>query len=159
MKKLLIATGIVSALAMTGCASTQTAENNNAHAYHNHGEHHHDMHKHHKGELVAKYTCDNDTTVFAKYNPEDETALLNITAPSLKLKNTEINTTIAPSASGSLYVNDTTNTKYKWHTKGMMGILDVTKGTTTTSFNCEAKHPPVGGKPFRHPHHHAKKGE
>ncbi|MDO4450898.1 MAG: MliC family protein [Moraxella sp.] len=158
MKKLLIATSIISALVMTGCASTtsNTAESATKHPkemHHKHGEKHGEKHskkpKHPHGEMVEKYTCEQDASVIAKYNPDTETALLDITAPSLSLSNAEVEAKIAPSASGMRFVNDVNPaSKYEWHAKGNIAVLDVTTANGQTySINCEGSRPMHNRRP------------
>lgn len=160
MKKLLIASSLVSALVMTGCASTTPAEQaEHAHpAHHKHGEHHKPhgkpMHKHkHGGTFEATYTCDNNTTLTAKYNPDEETSTLNF-------KGSEITLKVAPSGSGVRFVGENGNTKYDWHTKGKLGMLDVATGDKLQTFKCESKDFAMHEhKHGHHPHGHHKHGQ
>lgn len=154
MKKLLIATGIVSALVMTGCASTTSAHDETQTAEHTHEHKHHKHHgkppmKHKHGDsFTAIYQCNNNAKLTALYNPDDENSVLTITAPTLKLNGTQVTAQLAPSGSGMRFVNDTdTNIKYDWHTKGAFGVLDITTKGKTHTFKCEGDLP-------MHDHHH-----
>lgn len=181
MKKLLIASSILSALVMTGCASTKPAEQaehahphadyhkhhgygqggdyHKHHSYsHGHGDYHKHhgygkpMHKHeHGGTFEATYTCDHNTTFTAKYNPDEETSILN-------LKGSEITLKVAPSGSGVRFVGENGNTKYDWHTKGKMGILDVATGDKLQTFKCESKDFAMHDHSKYHAHGHHKHG-
>ena len=93
MKKLLIATGVLSALIMTGCATNPKPNDMPADDmhHHHHGRHHH-------GKMVEHYTCEQNATVNVKY--KKDTALLNVTAPSLTLNNQDISLTRAVAGSG-----------------------------------------------------------
>lgn len=157
MKKLLIATA-VGALVLTGCTTTQTASKGDIQApkgdmhgkhTHKHGEKHGKKGKHPHGEMTEEYTCDNDAKVVAKYNPDAEKAILNITAPTLSLNGAEVEAKHVPSGSGMLFVNDVNPaSKYEWHAKGSFGMLDVTTADGKTySLKCE-------GKRQMHDHHH-----
>lgn len=149
MKKLLIATGIISALAMTGCATTAyTPADDHAHEYghhhtheyeHNHHHDHHSKPKHHKegDSFSATYECGAGAKVTALYDPEAENSVLTITAPKLNLNNVQITAQLAPSGSGMRFVNQTSdNTSYDWHTKGTFGMLDVTLNGKTHTLKC-----------------------
>lgn len=151
MKKLLIATGMVSALVMTGCASNGTKDVNvikapqgDIHTKHEHrSEKHSKKPKHPHGEIIETYTCDSNATITAKYNPKTENALLNITAPSLSLNGAEVETKHVPAASGMLFVNDVNPaSKYEWHAKGNFAMLDVTTADGKThTVRCESARP------------------
>ncbi|WP_066805271.1 MliC family protein [Moraxella oblonga] len=147
MKKLLIATGIVSALAMTGCATTaHTPADDHAHEYghqHTHEyEHNHDYHskpKHHKegDSFTATYECGAGAKVTALYDPEAESSILTITAPKLNLNNAEITAQLAPSGSGMRFVSHvSSDTSYDWHTKGTFGMLEVTINGKAHTLEC-----------------------
>lgn len=98
MNKLLIASGIVSAMVMTGCATNNTQavdghphrEMHDAHKgmkdHHKHGD---KQHKHkdgkRKGNLQA-YQCESDAAVMVHQLPRQDKALLKVNAPSLESK-------------------------------------------------------------------------
>lgn len=143
MKKLLIATGIISALVMTGCATTTTDTSmdntsyTHGHGYHGQGDYHADG-----DSFTATYKCDHNATVSALYNPSAENSVLTITAPTLKLNGTQITAQLAPSGSGMRFVNQPSeDTKYDWHTKGTFGALDITMKGKTHSFRCNGSMP------------------
>lgn len=144
MKKLLVASSILFALVMTGCASTKSAEQ---------AEHAHPAHHKHGGTFEATYTCDHNTTFTAKYNPDEEISTLNF-------KGSEITLKVAPSGSGVRFVGENGNTKYDWHTKGKLGMLDVATGDKLQTFKCESKDFAMHEhKHGHHPHGHHKHGQ
>lgn len=77
------------------------------------------------------YMCNMGATVKAIYDTASNTAKLNVYAPILSLGNQDLNLTLAPSASGSLF----TNGKYEWHTNGGSGVFSA-KGSPH-QLNCE----------------------
>lgn len=93
--------------------------------------------------MSRSYVCDQDANIVANYNPDTEQALLNITAPSLSLNGADVELRLAPSASGMLFVNDVNpDSKYEWHTKGKLGMLDITTADGTVySLKCEGTRP------------------
>lgn len=144
MQKLLIATA-VGALVLTGCA-TNNAQNVEPRTHEMQGKHKHDKKgpkKHRHGKMTESYVCENNGKITAEYNPDAERAVLNITAPSLGLDNTEVDMKLAQSASGVRFVNDINPaSKYEWHAKGKIGLLDVTTSNGKTySLNCEGTRP------------------
>lgn len=168
MKKLLIVSGIASAIALTGCA-TQQSHGDMKHT-HKDGYHHHhkgdkkDMHHHHHHHKDGKYDsknnhlfqafqCENNTNLTVHYLPSQDKAMTHINAPAWKLDGIHIDMQAAPAASGQRFEN-TTNpaSHYEWHSKGDIGVLSVTTGNQTHSVNCEKtefKHPE-----FKHPKAH-----
>ncbi len=139
MKKLLIATGVLSALIMTGCATNPKPNDmpvDDMHHHHHGKKHHHG--KHHHGKMVEHYTCEQNATVNVKY--KKDTALLNITAPSLTLNNQDISLTRAVSGSGMRFVNETNPaSKYEWHAKNGEAIFGVTVADGKTyEFSCQS---------------------
>lgn len=125
MKKLFLATGIVGALVMTGCASTQADSQPAPKAekpMHKHG-----FKKGKKGEMTDKYTCEKDAVISATYNPKKGTALLNITAPSLGLTGQDVTLNSDVSGSGMRFTNKTNpKSTYEWQAKGPDAFLTVT---------------------------------
>lgn len=83
------------------------------------------------------YKCDNSAHVVAIYS--DETANINITAPSLNLDKASFILKEAVSASGARYVLQATgsNTSYEWHTKGDIGLLTVQYDGKEYGFSCQ----------------------
>lgn len=161
MKKLLIASGIVSAMVMTGCATNNTqavdghphSQMHDAHkdmkGHHKHGDKHH-KHKDgkHKGNLQA-YQCESDATVMVHQLPRQDKALLKVNAPSWNLNDTRLEMKADTAGSGERFVNETNPaSKYEWHQKGDMGILSVTINDKIHSLNCEKTElpPPPHGK-------------
>lgn len=140
MKKLLIATGLLSALVVTGCA-TNPASTTDESATPAYGHNHQDMH-HHGESFKADYQCNNNAKVSAIYNPDAENSVLTITAPTLKLNGAQITAQLAPSGSGVRFINQpSANTLYDWHTKGTMGMLNVTLNGIEHTFECHSPTP------------------
>lgn len=188
MKSAIIATGVLSALIMTGCATSQStkADTKQPHSEHHHTKdgkrHHGDKHphgdKHHHGdkkshhgkahhgkhgEVSKDYTCEGNATVKATYNPDDKKALLNITAPSLKLNgeqltlsHTKDGVTQAHQGRGFSFSSDS----HEWHAVGKEGLL--TLKSTNQTLKCQTQHPIHHGMPKDHRHkmpkdqHHTK---
>lgn len=132
MKKLLLSSAIVT-MAITGCATSTTVSTpasqtkmtmpaNTA-----------------QQTLVATYQCDQNAKVMAKYQPNEDRAVLTINAPTWQLNNQEITMHPAVSGSGMRFINDTNpNSLYAWHAKGRDGILSVTIAGKEHMLSCEA---------------------
>ena len=144
MKHIALLTVALSALAITGCNSTAVNHaKEKMHIGKKHGE------KGEKGEKrgerkhgdAMSYQCEKNATVSAKYGDND-TALLNITAPSLGLNNQNIELVQATSGSGNRYVNDKNPASvYEWQTTRGEGVLTVTVNKQDYSLVCEAQKP------------------
>lgn len=153
MKKLLIAAGVASALVMTGCATTKTDNPSAPNAekpMHKKGFKKGKKH----GAMTSKYTCENDAVINATYNPKKETALLNITAPSLGLTAADVTLTSDVAGSGMRFTNKSNpKSLYDWHTKGPDAILTVTtEDGKEHTLTCKGDkpmhdHPEQGDKP------------
>lgn len=106
------------------------------HGYHGKGQqgkyqHAVDMHK-------SQFSCDANAVIETTYLPNDDKAILNITAPSWQLANQTIEFKAAPTASGMRFVNETNPTSpYAWHAKGADSILSVTVNGKEHSLNCQ----------------------
>lgn len=139
MKKLLIATGVLSALIMTGCATSPKPNDMPPQdgMHHHHGKKHH-FGKHHHHKMEHRYTCEQNAKIDVKY--KKGMALLNVTAPSLTLNNQNISLTQAVSGSGMRFVNETNPaSKYEWHAKGGEAIFGVTVADGKTyELRCQA---------------------
>lgn len=141
MKKLFIATGVVSALVMTGCASTTAPVADKGKAHHHPVE----KHKHHKGEKKGErghfqaFQCENDAAIKVHHVPEHDLIKTRINAPSWNLNDVSVDMKAAPAASGERFVNDVNaSAKYEWHSKSNIGVLSVTDAkNVTTKLNCE----------------------
>lgn len=169
MKSLIIASGVLSALIMTGCATQSTMPKHEGEAKQHDGKYKKHHHKH--GKMTKEYTCEANATIKAEYNPDDKKTILNITAPTLGLKAQDVALThlkkdkkskadthqYDKKAHGFIFVNDTNaDAKYQWQAVGSDGTLSVTTPTTTHTIKCQTQVP-------MHPHdkyHHTKpKGE
>lgn len=143
MQKLLISAA-VGALVLTGCATNNTQDVKPA-PQEMQGKHKYDKKdgKPHHGKMTESYTCENNGKITAKYNPDTEQALLNIHAPTLGLNNADVEMKLAQSGSGMRFVNEVNPaSKYAWHAKGKMGLLDVTTADGKTySLTCEGTRP------------------
>lgn len=99
---------------------------------------------------VHRYMCKQGATVSAVYNPHNETAKVTVYAPVWKLNNQTIDMTLAPSASGSRYINDKNpKTTYEWHTKGEIGVISITTGGKTLDINCEGEPMPANHPTYK----------
>lgn len=176
MKSLIIATGVVSALIMTGCATNSANPKPEAPHHHKEGKFHKKYHHKHS-PMSQEYTCDTGATIKAQYNPNDKKANLTINAPTLGLNAQEIAFTHlnkrqwaklhkADPASdsqhahtpkkphGFTFINHTNvDAKYEWQASGKDGVLTVVTPTKTHTLTCQSTTP-------MHDHHHGKpKGE
>lgn len=157
MKSLLIATGVLSALVMTGCATNkdQAPTEKPAHEHKHKGEHHKKFAKK-PSNMTKSYTCDNNATVKANYSFKDKNTVLNITAPTLGLNAQDVTLThvkkdkpsldkaikkdgqARPAPKGFEFINETNaNAKYHWNTFGKDATLSVTTPNTTHTITCQ----------------------
>ncbi len=159
MKKLLIAVGVASALVMTGCATTKT---DNPSAPNAEKPMHKKIFKKGKkhGVMTSKYTCDKDAVINATYNPKKETALLNITAPSLGLTGADVTLTSDVTGSGMRFTNKSNpKSLYDWHAKGPDAFLTVTtEDGKAYELTCKGEKP-MHDNPEHKSKKHGKKGE
>lgn len=141
MQKLLIATAM-GALILTGCAKDTAPAKPTAPVK---AEHHkeHKPHRHHHGHHSARphfYVCDKDTKLIAHHDTENELIKLQVTAPTLNLKDQTIELKHVPSASGERYLNDANPAStYEWHAKGQEGMFMVNVGGNNYSYSCAIK--------------------
>lgn len=152
MKHLVVVTAL-SALALTGCNSIQNPFNKTEtkpvvkhekgdHHEQEHGERKPMHHKHHHHDATFKYACEQKAVLAVKYDSENDMADLKVTAPTLGLKDADIQLQLAPSASGERYVNDTNPASiYEWHAKGYEGNFSVTVNDKEYSLSCNAIKP------------------
>lgn len=152
MQKLLIATAM-GALILTGCAkdtapakpTAPVKAEHHEHKPHGHKPHHHHAHMDKKGHGYHGthphfYACEKDTKIIAHPNTESDIIKLQVTAPSLNLKDQAIELKLAPSASGERYLNDANPAStYEWHTKGHDGVFTVNVGGKAYSYSCAIK--------------------
>ncbi|PNK60383.1 MliC family protein [Psychrobacter sp. FDAARGOS_221] len=90
---------------------------------------------------AEQFVCEDNASVQAKYSMDGEQAMLNVNLPKAKWENQPLTMQIAPSGSGSRYVNnESQNVAYDWHTKADMGIMTVTWANGNEySVNCERR--------------------
>ncbi len=148
MKNIALVALALSALAITGCNSTAMTNVKEKMPF---GKKHEQKAEGKKEQRPADhahtYQCDKDAVILAKYNPEQELALLDVTAPSLGLKNQSIELKQATSGSGVRYVNDKNPASvYEWHANGRDGILTVKAGGKEYELTCQGAKPPKGHK-------------
>ena len=88
-----------------------------------------------------QFMCEDDASVHAKYSTDGEEAQLMANLPKANWNNQSITMAIAPSGSGSRYVNsDSSNVTYDWHTKADIGVMTVKwSDGNEYSVNCERK--------------------
>ncbi len=89
------------------------------------------------------YMCQNTNDgrklarIIAKYYPQADTALVNISALQLGLNNANVEMKRVISGSGDRYINDTNPASiYEWHIKGGEGVLTVSIGRNEYEYHC-----------------------
>lgn len=155
MKKLLLSSAAVM-MAITGCTapSTVSVPANQAGVVvvptagvHHHGTHHHGAHHQHGvygQDITAVYQCDEGAKVVANYQPENDRAVLTVSAPTWHLHNQEIVMRPDTRASGMRFINDTNpNSVYDWHAQRSEALLSVILGETGQEYtlNCRTNSP------------------
>ncbi|OAV01714.1 MULTISPECIES: MliC family protein [Moraxella] len=154
MKKLLLSSAAVM-MAITGCTtpSTVSVPANQAGvvvvptAGTHHGAHHHGTHHQHGvygQDITAVYQCDEGAKVVANYQPENDRAVLTVSAPTWHLHNQEIVMRPATRGSGMRFINDTNpNSVYDWHAQRSEALLSVILGETGQEYtlNCRTNSP------------------
>lgn len=154
MKKLLLSSAAVM-MAITGCTtpSTVSVPANQAgvvvvptagthHGVHHHGNHH--QHGVYAQDITAVYQCDEGAKVVANYQPENDRAVLTVSAPTWHLHNQEIVMRPDTRGSGMRFVNDTNpNSVYDWHAQRSEALLSVILGETGQEYtlNCRTNSP------------------
>ena len=150
MKKLLLSSAAVM-MAITGCTTPSTvsvpANQAGVVVVPTAGTHHHGtQHQHgvYGQDITAVYQCDEGAKVVANYQPENDRAVLTVSAPTWHLHNQEIVMRPAVRASGMRFVNDTNpNSVYDWHAKSSEALLSVILGETGQEYtlNCRTNSP------------------
>ncbi len=90
--------------------------------------------------MPDRFRCEDGATVDAKYSMDTDEATVTASLPKAKWNKQTLKMAIAPSGSGSRYVNTTNSdtVNYEWHTKGDMGIMTLNwSNGETYSVNCQ----------------------
>ncbi|MDO4442001.1 MAG: MliC family protein [Moraxella sp.] len=138
---------IITALALTGCASTHGTHHTKGDKPHHHkhhhkdgnyhkdGKHHHKQHKH--GNTVQSFQCDNGAAIKIHHLPKQDKAMAHIKAPTANIESLHLDMKAATAASGERWIAGDSNSSYEWHAKGETGVLSITHGDATQDLNCQ----------------------